>query len=231
MTKDPAFLFYPADASNDTQFMNRLERGAYFDLVKGQRLYGGYTVVQLRKILGTDFETVWPALELVLEFDGEKYFVGWLKTSISKREDYSKKQSERVKKRWDNNGNTAVLPKKENENGIENEDENIEGVEGQNPKREPKKFIPPTEKEWAEFFIEKGLNDKTVMRNAYDHYALAGWKDSHGKPVVNWKQKVLTNWINKELEKRKNKSAPGLQLSGGRYPLDPNLAKKFQNNQ
>lgn len=121
MAKDPAFLFYPADASQDTQFMNRLERGAYFDLVKGQRMYGGFTVVQLRKILGNDFESVWPSLELVLEFDGERYFVGWLKLSILKRDSYSEKQSERVKKRWNNDGNTTVLPKKENEIAIENE--------------------------------------------------------------------------------------------------------------
>jgi hypothetical protein len=121
MAKDPAFLFYPADASQDTQFMNRLERGAYFDLVNGQRMYGGFTVVQLRKILGNDFESVWPSLELVLEFDGERYFVGWLKLSILKRDSYSEKQSERVKKRWNNDGNTTVLPKKENEIATENE--------------------------------------------------------------------------------------------------------------
>lgn len=84
------------------------------------------------------------------------------------------------------------------------------------PKREPKKFIPPTEQEWAEFFIEKGLNDKTVMRNAYDHYALAGWKDSHGKQVVNWKQKVLTNWINKELEKQKKNTTPLFRYHNGK---------------
>jgi hypothetical protein len=127
MAKDPAFLFYPADASQDTQFMNRLERGAYFDLVKGQRMYGGFTVVQLRKILGNDFESVWPSLELVLEFDGERYFVGWLRLSISKRDSYSEKQSERVKKRWHNDGNTVVLPKKEIE--IENENETLIDIE------------------------------------------------------------------------------------------------------
>ena len=121
MSKDPAFLFYPADASEDTQFMNRLERGAYFDLVKSQRLFHGFTVVQLRKILGKDFDEVWPSVELILKREGEEYFIGWVRESIVKREEYSKKQSDRVYKRY-NHGNTVDVPKIENEIGIENGD-------------------------------------------------------------------------------------------------------------
>ena len=120
MTKDPAFLFYPSDASNDTQFMNRLERGAYFDLVKSQRLFRGFTMVQLRKILGKDFEEVWSSLELVLEKEEDQYFIPWVRLSIEKRESYSNKQAERVSKRWENRGITVVIPKKEKENENEN---------------------------------------------------------------------------------------------------------------
>jgi hypothetical protein len=192
MAKDPAFLFYPADASNDTQFMNRLERGAYFDLVKGQRLYGGYTMVQLRKILGSDFESVWPSLELVLEFDGERYFVGWLKSSISKREDYSKKQSERIKKRWNKDGNTVVLPKKENE--IENEIENI--IEVKNINTEPK-FQKPTESEISEFLLLKYPDcNKVGLKNFttkfWSHYENNGWKVGKNK-MKNWRL-AINSW-------------------------------------
>jgi len=114
-------LFYPADASEDTQFMNRLERGAYFDLVKSQRLFHGFTVVQLRKILGKDFDEVWPSIELILKCEGEEYFIRWVRESIVKREEYSKKQSDRVYKRY-NHGNTVDVPKIENEIGIGDED-------------------------------------------------------------------------------------------------------------
>ena len=117
MSKDPAFLFYPADASEDTQFMNRLERGAYFDIVKSQRLFHGFTVVQLRKILGKDFDEVWPSIELILKREGDEYFIGWVRESIVKREEYSKKQSDRVYKRY-NHGNTVDVPIIENEDGI-----------------------------------------------------------------------------------------------------------------
>ena len=127
MAKDPAFLFYPGDSSNDTQFMNRLERGAYFDLVKSQRIFHGFTTAQLRKILGNDFEAVWPALELVLAKENDTYFIEWLRKSFEKRDLYSKKQSERSAKRWASGGNATALPQKENEIeneiGIKNEDE------------------------------------------------------------------------------------------------------------
>ena len=187
MAKDPAFLFYPGDASNDTQFMNRLERGAYFDLVKGQRLYGGYTVVQLRKILGNDFESVWPSLELVLEFDGERYFVGWLKSSISKREDYSKKQSERVKKRWNNYGNTVVLPKIVNENEIVIET----GIEVRKEGLRENQFQKPTVLEIQIYLLEKypdaaKTGIETFSTKFWSHYENNGWKVGKNK-MKNWK--------------------------------------------
>jgi len=201
MAKDPAFLFYPGDASNDTQFMNRLERGAYFDLVKAQRLFGGYTTVQLRKILGNDFETVWPALELVLERDGDLYFVGWLRSSISKRDDYSKKQSERVKKRWNNDGNTVVLPKKENEIGIENRIES--GIE----KRAPK-FQRPELKEVENYMNERNMvagglwqpiQIQTESKKFWNFYESKGWMVGKNK-MKDW-QAAIRNWMNTTNEK------------------------------
>lgn len=130
MAKDPAFLFYPADASDDTQFMNRLERGAYFDLVKSQRIFRGFTADQLRKILGGDYEQVWSSLELVLKKDGDLYYIPWVRESLEKRENFSKKQSERRKSiTADSPRLTAGQPKIENE--IENVNEiEKEGVQG-----------------------------------------------------------------------------------------------------
>lgn len=173
MSNDPAFLFYPADASEDTQFMNRLERGAYFDLIKAQKIFGGYTVVQLRKVLGKDFDEVWPALELVLGCEDGKYFIKWLRDSFTKRDKFSLKQRERVQKRWKNDtnnipikntnsGNTAVLPQEEMEMemeleieiGNENEIGNAEGGLGETTRKAEKskkseqsppevQFVPP----------------------------------------------------------------------------------------
>lgn len=93
MAKDPAFLFYPAEASEDTQFLNRLERGAYFDLLKAQKRFGRFTLEQITKVLGSDFEAVWPALKICLTYVDDMYFIEWVDESINKRRAYSESRS------------------------------------------------------------------------------------------------------------------------------------------
>lgn len=101
--RDPAFLYYDADVAFDIQGMNRTERGCYFDILQMYRRYRGYTMEQLRKILGTDFESCWIALELVLELDGVtgKYHIPWLRIALAKRSQNSETQRERIQKYWD----------------------------------------------------------------------------------------------------------------------------------
>jgi len=86
---DPAFLFYPGDASEDTQMMNRLERGAYFDILKAQKRFEKFTFDQLKKVLGKDFETVWPALQICLTCEEDMYFIRWVSDSIQRWREYS----------------------------------------------------------------------------------------------------------------------------------------------
>jgi hypothetical protein len=103
MSKDPAFLFYDGDAARDVSHMNRLERGAYFDLIQSQRKFGGYTVEQARKILGKDFDEVWPALELILTKDENgKFYIEWIQDSIEERKVFAEKQRKKIQDYWDN---------------------------------------------------------------------------------------------------------------------------------
>jgi len=158
--KDPAFLFYDGDAARDVSHMNRLERGAYFDLIQAQRKFGGYTVEQIRKILGKDFDEVWPALELILSKDKDNiYFIEWVKNSIDKRKEHAEIQRKRIQNYWDNkrkeneekqipinnDGNTVVLPLV-NENEIVNEIENINYNEIVNKYNSICKSLPKIEK-------------------------------------------------------------------------------------
>lgn len=63
-------------------------------------------------------------------------------------------------------------------------------------KRSKKKsFVPPTMEEVKAFFKEKKLNED-YAKIAYEHYETNDWNDTSNKPVLNWKQKMLTNWIN-----------------------------------
>ena len=43
----------------------------------------------------------------------------------------------------------------------------------------------------------KGYNSD-YAKKIYEHYSLGNWRDSTGKAVVNWKQKINTNWLNKD---------------------------------
>lgn len=71
---------------------------------------------------------------------------------------------------------------------------------GSSAKKQKKVFKKPTVEEVVEFFKSKGLND-VLAKRAYEHYDIADWKDAKGTPVVNWKQKMNTNWINNNIDK------------------------------
>lgn len=93
MAKDPAFLFYDADASRDVSHLNRLERGCYFDLIQAQRKFGRLNIDLIKKILGKDFDTCWESIKICLTCDEDMYFIDWLENSIFKRKMYSTSRS------------------------------------------------------------------------------------------------------------------------------------------
>jgi len=130
MNRDPAFLFYDGDAARDVSHLNRLERGCYFDLIQAQVKFHGISTGQAKKILGKDFESCWPAIEMVLLKEDDKYFIEWLKISVEKRKAYTEKQRERSQNYWDkqreSRGNPVGIPhENENENENINRDKNI----------------------------------------------------------------------------------------------------------
>ncbi len=115
--KEPAFLFYEGDAARDVSHMNRLERGAYFDIIQLQRKCHGITTAQARKMLGKDFDACWPSLELVLEHTDGKFYIGWLREATAKRKEFVEKQRKKAVERWENKrklhscpGNAAAMP-------------------------------------------------------------------------------------------------------------------------
>ena len=72
-------------------------------------------------------------------------------------------------------------------------------------KKRPR-FVPPTVEEIREYCRSRGNN--VDPQKVYDYYEAAGWKDSGGKPVRNWKQKVIAVWEPKAAQKQS--SAPDL---------------------
>lgn len=93
---DFCFTFYDGDATREMAHMNRLERGAYIDVIIQQRQRGHLTKNDLQKFISKDFEAVWPSLEWVLKIDpAGLYFIEWLEISIQKATDFAKIQSGR----------------------------------------------------------------------------------------------------------------------------------------
>ena len=56
--------------------------------------------------------------------------------------------------------------------------------------RTQKKFVPPTLEEVAQYCRER--NSSVDPRKFWEYFDTGKWIDSEGKPVKNWKQKLLT---------------------------------------
>ena len=63
--------------------------------------------------------------------------------------------------------------------------------------RNEKGFIPPTPEEVRQYFSDKGYSEEAANK-AYDYYSAGNWKDSKGKRVKNWKQKMIAVWFKAE---------------------------------
>ncbi len=59
------------------------------------------------------------------------------------------------------------------------------------------KSIPPTLVEVITFFTDHGYTEE-LARRAYEGYQVNNWIDSRGKPVRNWRQKMVHVWFKPE---------------------------------
>jgi hypothetical protein len=60
-----------------------------------------------------------------------------------------------------------------------------------------KKIVKPNMNEVIEFFVSNGYSDIAGVK-AFNYYNEADWKDSKGKKVLNWKQKMRGVWFKDE---------------------------------
>jgi hypothetical protein len=63
--------------------------------------------------------------------------------------------------------------------------------------KEEKKFIPPTEEQVITYFKEKGYKTD-IAKKAFLYYTELEWHDSTGKPIKNWKAKMVAVWFKEE---------------------------------
>ena len=185
MAKDPAVLFYTSDFLSGTFSMTNEEVGMYIRLLCLQHQKGKLTEKDMLSICKAYVQDVYDKFELI---DG---------CYVNKRmHDESQKRSNYTNSRRNNAKNKHMVEHmhehmqqhmpKHMEN--ENENENINRIKN-------KKCIKPTISEVEDYFLEKGSTVEKA-KQAFDYYDVADWKDSKGKPVKNWKQKMLAVWIN-----------------------------------
>jgi len=104
---------------------------------------------------------------------------------LAERAEKSIKAKESVAKRWNNK-----KPEKQ-------------------PK-EKKQFTPPSINEVQQYFYENGY-PRELAQKAHSYYTANDWKDSRGKQVLNWKQKMQGNWFRPE-NKTSNSHSSGFVI-------------------
>jgi len=203
MSKDPAFLFYHQDFYTGVSDMTNEEVGAYVLCLCVQASKGGISEKHMKNICKTQdvHNTVFAKFKLNSEtclLENQR-----LKTELEKRKRFTESRANnRTGKTKDKKNDINIS--KTYEKHMENVDENENEIKNEKTK---KKFTPPSEIEVIDFFIENGFK-KEVAKNAYAYYAVGDWKDSKGKKVLNWKQKMRGVWFKDENRTTTEKEMP-----------------------
>jgi hypothetical protein len=88
-----------------------------------------------------------------------------------------------------------------------------EGKESKEGEEDGNTFIPPLQDEVTSYFEENGYTKESGLK-AFNYYDVAGWKDSRGNKVKNWKQKMQSVWFKDENKKTAHKPVLGLADGG-----------------
>lgn len=120
----------------------------------------------------------------------------FMSLSVERRLNIRNEKSEKARKsalnRWNKDAN-AMRPQSECNAIKEIKEKEIK----EKNKRIKKEFIPPTQIEVENYFIENGYTKESAKR-AFTGYNVADWIDSHGNKVRNWKQKMNHVWFKEE---------------------------------
>lgn len=200
MAKDPAFLFYSQDFFTGTATMSFEDKGKYIHILSLMHQQGRMSEETIRFVVGSVSDSL--KSKFVVDTTG-LWYNERLESEIDKRAKFIESRI--------NNGKLGGRPKalakpngKPKEEPTDNllEDENENSL---NKKRRIKKT--PTVEQVVEYFKANGYSE-AAAKKAHEHYRLADWHDTHGNPVLAWKQKMHTNWFKPEHEEIKPENIP-----------------------
>lgn len=225
--EDFCFTYYDGDAARDKAHMNRLERGAYDDIISAQRKFGHLTKKIIEKILSSDFEKCWEAIELILKVDADgKYFIDWLEISIKKSKEHSEHQRKNAEIRWDKYRNATALPPQCHRNATALPLEDGDGDGNGNGKGKgdvmEKVMVEPTkfEKTFSEFLEMRKRIKKPATEKAIELIKNKLHKLSNGNEQLQiniLEQSIISSWQD-VYELKTNNNGTNPHSNGARNP-------------
>jgi hypothetical protein len=178
--------------------------GIYWFVLEQLAQAGGFLPLKIIPVLAMQSQTQETKLNAVVknyelfELIEDQFFSTRLNAHLQIRKHLSDKGKAGASKRW-HTSQPDSLP-----NSLPISDPNAKERKGNKGKKENKVnkgnvFIAPQIEEVKLFFEENGYanGDK-----AWNYYNDADWKDSTGKPVKNWKQKMRGVWFKDENRKQ-----------------------------
>ena len=228
MSKDPAFLFYPKDWLEGTAEMSPEEKGVYIDLLcyQHQRGFIPSDTLKLSRMVGLpikEFNIVWGAIKIKFnQMDnqmvdrlvnskllsvttdrinrGHKNRISGIFATLIRKSDLTQKEINDIKKRFKTEEFIQFSKEDVTDRLTEwftknRTPERSESIEDENANKDL--LICPLEKDVIKYFVENGFPE-SLGKKAFDYYNVAKWKDSKGKQVKNWKQKMQGVWFKDE---------------------------------
>lgn len=111
---------------------------------------------------------------------------------------------------------------------VENFTTNNTNNNSNNNRKKKKEFTPPTLEE-VEAYCKERKNNVDAKR-FIDYYSVDDWKDKNGKPVRNWKQKMISVW-EKDDSKNNYQSNPIPQQPTNPYKSYAEIKKEQEEQQ
>lgn len=196
------YFTHDYNAANDSKILFLRQQlgmegyGIFWFIVEQLAQAGGFLPIKITPVLAMQMQVTEAKVRSVIAdyelFDilDEQFYSERLNKHLEIRKQLSESGKKGALNRWKNS------PPISHPNGLPNG--NKERKKENKEKKESKVFNPPTIDEVKLFFEENGY---TNGEKAWNYYNDADWKDSKGKPVLSWKQKMRGVWFKDENKK------------------------------
>lgn len=198
------YFTHDYNAANDSKILFLRQQlgmegyGIFWFIVEQLAQSGGFLPIKITPVLAMQMQVTEAKVRSVINdyelFDivDENFYSQRLNKHLQIRKQLSESGKKGALNRWKNsppNGHPIYHP-----NGNKERKKEINKVN-----KESKVFIPPSIDEVIKFFDDNGY---TNGDKAWNYYNDGEWKDSNGKQVINWKQKMRIVWFKDENKKK-----------------------------